>query len=289
MKVLLAETMGFCFGVEDAIELAEEATHRAEKVYALGPLIHNKQVIQKMADAGLSTVKTLDEVSDGSVLIRAHGVGPDTMKQARERSLGIVDATCVLVRRAQNTVRQLHEEGYAVVLVGDKEHPEVKGIIGHAPNVTIIADRGELHKLPNTGRIGVVAQTTLSQSRFADVVAAMLLRQFREMKVVNTLCVEVVRRQQAAIALCANVDVMFVLGGLHSANTRELAQLCIAQNTPTHHLESWEQFRDEYVSGTSIAGVTAGASTPQWVIDRFVQELKAYDEEKALSSVEQSG
>ncbi|MCP4246352.1 MAG: 4-hydroxy-3-methylbut-2-enyl diphosphate reductase [bacterium] len=275
MKVLRAEAMGFCFGVEDAIELAQLTAARAERVYSLGPLIHNRQVVDKLAETGLKTVESLDRVNDGTVVIRAHGVPPDTLAAAGSTGAEVVDATCVLVQRAQNAVKQLHEEGYRVVVLGDAEHPEVKGIVGYAPEVTVIADRDEMGKLPHAGRLGVVGQTTMSQDHFADMVRAVVARPFREVKVINTLCVEVVNRQRAALALCDQVDVVFVLGGLHSANTQELAHLCSKRGVPTHHLESWVSFRLEYVEGCSVAGVTAGASTPRWIIDEFVAELEA--------------
>jgi len=277
MKVYRAEKLGFCFGVEDAIELAHVTTGRTEPVYSLGPLIHNNQVIEELAQAGLTTVESPDEATGGCVLIRAHGVDPDTMAAVRERHLDVVDATCHLVRRAQNAVRTLHNEGYHVVVIGDAEHPEVKGIVGYAPDVVIIADGDELDRLPRNARLGIVAQTTLSQEHFAKVVGHIVARPFREIKVVNTLCAEVFRRQEAAIALCRKVDVMFVLGGLHSANTQTLARLCRETGVPTYHLESWSDFRPEFVRHGGVAGVTAGASTPDWIIDRFVHEMEAFD------------
>lgn len=282
MKVLRADKMGFCFGVEDAVNLAREATAGGERVYSLGPLIHNKQVINQLAKNGLKTVHSLEDVGDGTVLIRAHGVDPSTMAAAQQRSTNVIDATCVLVRRAQQAVKQLHEDGYTVMVVGDADHPEVKGIVGYAPKVTVIGNRDELDKLPRDGRLGVVAQTTLAQENFAEMVGEIVRLPFREIKVVNTLCIEVVYRQQAAIALCRKVDVMFVLGGQHSANTQELARLCGERGVRTYHLENWESFRAEYVRDCKVAGVTAGASTPGRIIDEFVNALEAFDAEEVI-------
>ncbi len=277
MKVLLAETMGFCFGVEDAIELARLAAQGEERVHSLGPLIHNQQVIRELEACGLVPVDSVEALDDKPVVIRAHGVSPDTLAAVKRRSLKVIDATCVLVRRAQQAVYSLHQEGYRVVIVGDAEHPEVRAIVGYAPEVTVIAGVEELDRLPKAGRLGVIGQTTLSEQHFAAVVARILLRPFREIKIVNTLCLEVVRRQQAAVDLCNKVDVMFVLGGLHSANTRELAALCRAQGVPTYHLENWESFQMEFVRGRRVAGVTAGASTPDWVITQFVRGLESIE------------
>jgi 4-hydroxy-3-methylbut-2-enyl diphosphate reductase len=278
MQVKMATSRGFCFGVEDAIEIAEAAVaaHGAGKVVALGPVIHNKQVVSKLEQAGLNQsgdIETIDPAH--AVLIRSHGASPETMQRAKDRGLQVVDATCVLVKRAQNVVRQLHEEGYHVVMIGDPEHPEVQGVIGYAPDVTVVDTGSDLEAaLPYKERLGVVAQTTHSPEHVAGMIAEILKRPYREVKIVNTLCLEVTRRQEAAIALCSEVDVMFVLGGLHSANTKEMARLCRDAGTDTYHIETWEQFEPRMAAGKKVAGVTAGASTPEWVIREFVEKLE---------------
>ncbi len=279
MQVKLATDRGFCFGVEDAIEIAEDAVNRhgAGEVVAFGPVIHNKQVVQRLEEAGLDQSGDLETVDPSkAVLIRSHGAGPETFEQAEKRGLNIVDATCVLVKRAQNVVKQLHEGGYHVVMIGDPNHPEVRGVIGYAPKVTVI-DRGTdlATALPYRERLGIVAQTTHSPEHVANMIAEILKRPYREVKIVNTLCLEVTRRQEAAIALAKEVDVMFVLGGLHSANTKEVARLCIEAGGDTYHLETWDQFDPSMVEGKKIAGVTAGASTPEWVITEFTEKLEA--------------
>ncbi|MGD2111660.1 MAG: 4-hydroxy-3-methylbut-2-enyl diphosphate reductase [Phycisphaerae bacterium] len=279
MDVRLADSRGFCFGVEDAIEAAEDAvkTHGAGKVVSLGPVIHNEQVVNNLEASGLEQSGRLEEVErDKILLIRSHGESPETFQQAADRGLEIVDATCVLVKRAQNVVKQLHEDGYHVVMIGDPDHPEVRGVIGYAPGVTVIDDTTDLaDALPYRERLGIVAQTTHSPEHVAKVIAGILVRPYREVKIVNTLCLEVTRRQEAAIILAQQVDVMFVLGGLHSANTRELARLCAEAGCETHHIETWNQFEPSMVEGKSVAGVTAGASTPERVIANFVQQLEA--------------
>jgi len=279
MQVKMATSRGFCFGVEDAIEIAEAAVaeHGAGRVVALGPVIHNKQVVSKLEEAGLNQSGDLETIDPSDVvLIRSHGASPETMQRAKDRGLAIVDATCVLVKRAQNVVKQLHEEGYHVVMIGDPEHPEVKGVIGYAPNVTVVDRGSDLEEaLPYKERLGIVAQTTHSAEHVAGMIAEILKRPYREVKIVNTLCLEVTRRQEAAIALCQEVDVMFVLGGLHSANTREMARLCTEAGIDTYHIETWEQFKPSTVAGKKVAGVTAGASTPEWVIAEFVRNLEA--------------
>ncbi|MCK4660753.1 MAG: 4-hydroxy-3-methylbut-2-enyl diphosphate reductase [Phycisphaerae bacterium] len=279
MKVKLADKRGFCFGVEYAIEIAERAIEKygRNKVVALGPVIHNKSVVEHLEQKGLDQSGDLETIPKGSnVLIRSHGATPETIARARRRNLNIVDATCVLVKKAQNMVRKLHEEGYQVVMIGDRNHPEVRGVIGYAPNVVVIDSLEEVAvALPRKTRLGIVAQTTHSPAHLAEIVAEIVRRPFKEIKIHNTLCMEVTQRQAAAVALCSEVDVMFVLGGLHSANTQELTRLCQAEGAHTYHLEKWEDFDPAMVAEAKVAGVTAGASTPEWTIQAFVRGLEA--------------
>lgn len=280
MQVKLASKRGFCFGVEDAIELAERTVRdNPGRVVALGPVIHNKQVVDRLEQAGLNQSADLERVAEGTtVLIRSHGAGPETFARASERQISLVDATCVLVKRAQSVVQQLHEEGYQVVMIGDAEHPEVKGVIGYAPGVIVVDREEDLDQaLPKRGKLGIVAQTTHAPEHVAEMIGAIARRPFRELKIVNTLCLEVTRRQEAAVALCREVDVMFVLGGLHSANTCELARLCVEEGVPTFHLETWAQFKPEMVQGRKVAGITAGASTPDFIINEFADKLRGHE------------
>jgi 4-hydroxy-3-methylbut-2-enyl diphosphate reductase len=281
MIVKLARKRGFCFGVEDAIELAEQTLQQRGgegQVVALGPVIHNRQVVDQLERAGLNQSGDLGALSAGTtVLIRSHGVSPETLEDVASRGLNIVDATCVLVKRAQNVVKQLHEEGYQVIMIGDPNHPEVKGVIGYAPDVIVIDQGDDIDaKLPpRREKLGIVAQTTHAPEHVANMIGEIAKRPYRELKIVNTLCLEVIRRQEAALELCKEVDVMFVLGGLHSANTQEMARLCREVGMETYHLESWDQFDPKMVAGKQIVGVTAGASTPEWIISDFVKKLEA--------------
>lgn len=279
MEVKLAQYRGFCFGVEDAVDMAEAAlkSRGAGNVVALGPVIHNPQVVRRLEEAGLDQSGDLDTIEPGkSVLFRSHGARPETYEQARSRGLNIIDATCILVKKAQDAVRQLHEEGYHVVMIGDRDHPEVKGVIGYAPQVTIVDEHSDLEAvLPFRDRIGIVQQTTLSPEFAAEMMRRILERPFREVKIVNTLCLEVVHRQEAAVALCDEVDVMFVIGGRHSANTAEMVRLCRQTGRETHHVETWEDVSADMLLGKKVAGVTAGASTPEWIISEFVERLRA--------------
>jgi (E)-4-hydroxy-3-methyl-but-2-enyl pyrophosphate reductase len=220
----------------------------------------------------------VDEIGSGTVLIRSHGVAPHELERLRGKGLQIIDATCVLVKRVQQIAQQLEEEGYEVVIIGEENHPEVQGVMGCVKNVAVVADEGDLHKLPSGGKLGIVCQTTQSPEHFGRMLGAIGQGGFRELKVVNTLCKEAIKRQESAIALCRKVDMMFVLGGLHSANTRRLAELCKKHNPETFHLQNWDELDKNILIGKKIAGVTAGASTPSWVIDEFVKHLEAFDE-----------
>ena len=277
MEVRLAEKLGFCLGVERAIEAAEETlARRGGEISSLGEIIHNSQVVERLAAKGLKVAKDPDSVT-GTVLIRSHGEGPEVLEALRARGVEIIDATCVLVKRAQKIVAQLKEEGYRVVVVGQASHPEVRGVCGYAPDVVCVDGPDDLDRLPGGGKLGVICLTTHSLEHFGRMVGRIVARGYAEVKVVNTLCNEVRNRQQAAVMLAREVDVMFVLGGLQSANTRQLARLCLEQDVPTHYLESWDGFRAEMAAGKKVAGITAGASTPKWVVEEFAENLRAFE------------
>ncbi|MBN1795319.1 MAG: 4-hydroxy-3-methylbut-2-enyl diphosphate reductase [Sedimentisphaerales bacterium] len=277
MEVIVAEKCGFCAGVTNAIKLAEKVLQEKKQICSLGPIIHNNDVVSKLADMGLETVENIDQIKSGTVLIRSHGAAPAQIEQLKERGLEIVNATCVLVKRVQKIASELESQGYKVVLLGNKDHPEVKAVVGSAKDVTVVADKEDLHKLPKDSMLGVICQTTQSLEYFCDMLRAICLCGFREIRAINTLCEEAIKRQQSAVDLCKKVDIMFVLGGLNSANTRKLAELCRQYNSETYHLQNWSGFDKSKLLGKTKAGVTAGASTPQWIIAEFVRKLKEYD------------
>ena len=276
MKVIVADNCGFCPGVKNAISTAEEVLAGEQNVFSLGPIIHNRDVVERLAKSGLKTVDNIAEINSGTVLIRSHGAAPDAISKIKQKGLRIVDATCVLVKRVQQIARNLDQDGYEVVVMGDRNHPEVKAVVGCATHVTVIADESDIDKLPKNGKLGIVCQTTQSPEYFSRMLAAISERGFRELKVINTLCKEAIKRQESAVELCKKVDVMFVLGGMESANTRKLAELCKKYNPQTFHLQNWNECDKIALSGKKTAGVTAGASTPQWIIAEFVEKLKAF-------------
>jgi 4-hydroxy-3-methylbut-2-enyl diphosphate reductase len=277
MEVFVAEKCGFCAGVKSAISLAEEVLHGQDVVYSLGPIIHNNDVVNKLSAMGLRMIEDIEDIYSGTVLIRSHGAAPAQIDKLKAKGLQIVDATCVLVKRVQQIAVELEKEGYTVVVMGNKDHPEVKAVVGCVKDATIVADEKDLDKLPVDGSLGVICQTTQSPEYFSRMLSAICNRGFSRLKAINTLCKEAVKRQQSAVDLCKKVDIMFVLGGLDSANTRKLAELCRRHNSQTYHLQNWDEFGKSKLAGKKTAGVTAGASTPEWIITEFVEKLRAFE------------
>ena len=280
MDVLIAEKCGFCHGVRNAISVAEKTLTQqndGNSVYSLGQIIHNSNEVERLAKIGLKTVDEVGKICSGTVLIRSHGAAPEQIAKLRSKGLDIVDATCILVKRVQRIAAELASDGYQVVIIGDEDHPEVQAVMGCATDVVVIADESDLHKLPHNARLGIVCQTTQSPEYFGKVLGAIGRTDFNELKVMNTLCKEAIKRQESAVELCLRVDIMFVLGGLKSANTRQLAELCKKYNKQTFHLQNWNELDKNILFDKNIAGVTAGASTPDWIIAEFVKNLEAFN------------
>ena len=275
-RVELAEESGFCFGVRRAIELALTTIEKEGVAYSLGPIIHNPQEIDRLAHKGLQVVESLEEAPAGAPLvIRSHGVAPKLLAEAHRRGLRVIDATCPLVQRAQERARELAEGGYRVVVVGEAEHPEVQAIVVQAPGAVVVEDGGPLEELATSRRLGVVVQTTQSPAAYRQVVGRLLELEPSELRLYNTICRATLHRQQAARSLARRADVMVVVGGRNSANTRRLAELCAAEGVPTHHIETAGELEPGWFSGAGLVGVTAGASTPGWVIDEVLAWLGA--------------
>jgi (E)-4-hydroxy-3-methyl-but-2-enyl pyrophosphate reductase len=277
MQVRIAEQCGFCPGVRNAIALARQTLQSKGSVYCLGPIIHNQDVVNELTSMGMKTVDSIDSISEGTVLIRSHGATKKQLQEIENKGLTVVDATCVLVKRVQKIAAELEKQGYQVVIIGDRQHPEVQAVVGFADHVQVIGSDEDLHNLNPHKKLGVICQTTQSPDHFAEMVARIIKNGFSELKVVNTLCRETMHRQSSAIELCRQVDVMFVLGGLHSANTRKLAELCKKCNPNTFHLQNWKELDIRILFGKRIAGVTAGASTPDGVVQEFVERLRQFD------------
>ena len=275
MEVILADKAGFCFGVKRATGTAFQAASKG-KVYCLGPLIHNPQEVARLAEAGVETVEDLSGLTAGdSLIIRSHGVPPATLARAREHGLNIIDLTCPFVAKAQQHAEGLKKEGYQVVVIGEKRHPEVQGIMGYGgDNAVVLETPADIEQMTFEGRLGVVAQTTQSYGNFSEIVLR-LLRLSKELKVFNTICSSTKERQDATRILASRVDVMIVVGGRNSANTSRLVSLCRESGKPTYHVEVVDEIRSEWLKGADRVGLTAGASTPGWVIDAVLKRLQA--------------
>lgn len=288
LEVITAEEAGFCFGVERAIEMVLEAAGENEnlEVYTLGPLIHNPQVVEKLEEKNVKVASSLAEIDSGIVIIRSHGVAPEVIAEAREKNLKIIDATCPFVKNAQKYAKQLVDEGYQTFIYGDEDHPEVQGIYGASDRkAIIIRDRDDLKSVELKSRIGFVAQTTKSPESFREIIN-LVATKVKELKVFNTICNTTDVRQSSAKKLAEDVDIMFVIGGHNSANTTRLAEICAATNTPTYHIETAAEIKKEWLSGKNKVGITAGASTPDWLIREVVQLMNEENKEVNVESTE---
>lgn len=282
--ILVAEHSGFCHGVQKAVDKTLAVGETSDKpVYVLGQLIHNQQVIDHLDAKNIRTVKSLDEVPPGSVcVIRTHGAAPELVDAAEAKGVEVSDATCPDVRLVQNKAIQLAEEGYTVVIVGKDEHPEVIGIKAHSERVNgarIVAINKieeipeKLKDLPKR-RIGVVSQTTQMEEAFFEMVKE-LSKVAKELKVFNTICPATYFRQNSALELAGKVQFMVVVGGKNSSNTTHLAEICRAQGTETIHIETYKELEGlAPLLEADVVGVTAGASTPDWLIQEVLDYIQ---------------
>lgn len=279
MEILKAKEMGFCFGVRRAIALMERATREQGPLESLGGVVHNRQVVDRLAALGVQVVDNLDQAQGPVVAITSHGVGPAVHQAIAARGLLAINATCPFVRKAQRVARAMARDGFFVIVFGDADHPEVRGVLGWAGERSLATtDAAALaSRLPAPRRLGILSQTTQSPARFAAFISQVVeqfLASAREVRVVNTICDATTKHQEAALELAHQVDLMLVVGGRNSANTRRLAELCAATGVPTHHVEAAAELDPAWLAGCRRAGITAGASTPDEVIAEVARCLK---------------
>lgn len=273
MEVILAKQAGFCFGVKRATQMAFETAGKNRKTYTLGPIIHSPQVVGKLASLGIPPLDSLEGIEDGTVIIRSHGVEQNDINEARRKNLNIVDATCPFVKKAQEHVKSLSDAGYGVVVVGDADHPEVQGIVSYGgERVFVVASGEDVKKLPKMNKIGIVAQTTQSFENLKNIVCECLQRG-AEIRIYNTICDATAVRQEEAKELAGQVDCMLVIGGFNSANTRRLVEVCVEFQPYTHHIETAAEIDPAWFKDVKRVGITAGASTPKWIIDEVVNKI----------------
>lgn len=274
MEILVAKYAGFCFGVKRAIEIAEKTIQAAHNpVYTYGPIIHNRQVVERLQQQGVNKIEQVTAGAPGHLIIRSHGVAPEVLTEAAQHGHQVVDATCPFVSKAQRLAQELDSQGYQVVVVGDKEHPEVQGIVGWTGGRALVVENAaEAKKITGYNCVGVVMQTTQPEANFNEVVRTLQGKGI-EVKAYNTICHATNERQLAALDLAQQVEVMIVVGGINSANTGKLAKLCRSTGTATYQVESAEELNAQWFVGVKRAGLTAGASTPSWVIEEVVNRM----------------
>ena len=278
MKIEKARELGFCFGVRRALRIIEGAAGRDMKIATLGPIVHNKTVVARLKGLGVGVVDNVDQLEGSVIAISSHGVSPATLERINARGLKVIDTTCPIVRSAQKAAQRLAKAGFGVVIFGEANHPEVRGLLGWAGKNAIAsmnADEIRLDDLPK--RVGILAQTTQSRSEFTAFINRLtqrLLTQAQEIRVINTLCQETQKRQSAAVELAGNSDLMIVVGGHNSANTRRLAEVC-SPIVETQHIENADEIEARWLRDKYTVGITAGASTPDEAIEYVISKIRS--------------
>src|SRR6187402_3139379 len=262
-EVRIARRTGFCYGGREAIDYARLAAAQGKSTHTLGQVVHNEGVIAQLQSQGIQTVDTLDDVDSGSaVVIRAHGVTPEVMSRAESKGLEVIDGTCTWVIQEQKELQKLVEDGYTIVLLGTPGHPEVVGLLGFAPDAILVDEEEDWERIPRTKRMALLTQSTQPPWKF-ERLAAFMVSRAHELKIVNTVCPVTIRRQQDTLEAAGEVDLMVVVGGRSSANTKELTRLCEIAGTAAVQIESVHDLTDPAVFASArIVGITGGTSTP---------------------------
>jgi len=282
MEVLLAEEYGFCFGVERAVDMVEEALAEGGTIRSLGALIHNSQEMQRLEARGVTTISTPGEADTHSTaVIRAHGVTPAAQRELEKNAAHVIDATCPFVTRVQHLAERAAAEGRDVIVAGNPDHPEMIGVVGYAPdNTYVVRDAKEVADLPGLRRPLVVSQTTIKLQTFLEVAEAVRAKSDTEPQVINTICSATRDRQDAARALAGEVNAFYVIGGRHSSNSVKLLAVCKEQCEKSFLIETADEIDADDLAGVARVGVTAGASTPNWLIEQVVERLRTIGKDK---------
>ena len=274
MEIKKAKTQGFCFGVAITLKKAEETVAARGEVTTLGHIVHNPQMVQSLEDKGLRNAHSIDDVDSGTLFVRAHGLPVEVFEKAERKGLTIVDATCPMVTKIHVQAEKLRADGYKIVVVGDPNHPEVKGTLSHVPGAWIVQEPSDVDALPRGSKVGVVVQSTWSGAGFTDIVRK-LSSKYYEVRAVNTICTDTHNRQTEAETLATQVEVMVVVGGKTSANTKHLADLSATRGARSYHVEGPDELEPQWFSGVSVAGLMSGASTPGWLVDQVESRMEA--------------
>jgi (E)-4-hydroxy-3-methyl-but-2-enyl pyrophosphate reductase len=269
-----AKTQGFCFGVAITVKKAEEAVARpGASVTTLGHVVHNPQMVASLEAQGLKNADSVESVPDGETLfVRAHGLPTAVYDRAKEKNLVVIDATCPMVTKIHVQAEKLRNDGYKIIVVGDANHPEVKGTLSHVPGAWCIESVADVEKLPRGSKVGVVVQSTWSGKGFTDIVKA-LSEKYYEVRAVNTICTDTHNRQAEAADLAQDVEVMVVVGGKTSANTKHLAELSAMNGARAYHIEGPDELQAEWFAGVGVCGLMSGASTPGALVDEVADRI----------------
>ncbi len=282
MGIKLAKTAGFCMGVKRAVDIVLDIAQSKgdEKVYTYGPLIHNPQTVELLKERGIVPIFDIDEVDEGTIVVRAHGISPQEREKINKKGLKIFDATCPRVARVQSIIKKHASLGYTIIIAGDKEHPEVAGLLGYSyGNGVAVGTRDEVDKLPLFDKVCVVAQTTQNTDQYEKIVEK-IREKYSQVVVFNTICDSTEKRQEEISNLSREMDGIIIVGGKNSANTKRLAMTARQFGTPTFHVETAEELGGIDLNGYEKVGVSAGASTPNWITDGVIDHLTHYQEEK---------
>lgn len=275
MEIIIANNSGLCYGVKRALRIAKETINKKnEKVFTLGDLIHNPQVIADLEKRGISSIENLNDIKEGTVIIRSHGVSPDIYVMLAKKNIEIIDATCPIVKKIQKLVEDLAEAENEIIIVGNKEHPEIKGLIGYSKGKGIIIENEQQAKsFPPKKERAILAQSTQDLYLFEKVVAV-LIERTEELKVYNTICQFTQTRQKSTSDLAFHVDTLFIIGGKNSSNTRKLYQISKRILPNTYFIETAAQITPEMLKRAKKIGLSGGASTPPEAIQEAVDKIK---------------
>lgn len=288
MRVKLAKRTGFCFGVKRAVSMAEDALKNNRRaICSLGSIIHNREVVEDLSKKGLRVVGDIRDISEGAVVISSHGLSPKIASRLAKKGLEIIDTTCPFVLKAQDIARRLSDEGYTVLIVGDANHPEVKALVDFVPKKAfVVKDKFEAAslKLKKNERLSIISQTTQSTGNFRDCIKAIRKLGPKEIKIFNTICNDAEERQKDARALARKVDLMLVVGGRHSANTKRLLEVCRPILKKTHLVETEKDLKEGWFKRGRAIGIASGASTPDWIIQKITKAINSKSKERGCAA-----
>jgi 4-hydroxy-3-methylbut-2-enyl diphosphate reductase len=276
MKVILAKKHGFCFGVQRAIDIAEQNPNSS----TIGPLIHNQREINRLKDSfsinvieNIENEKNIESIKENSLIIRTHGISKDSMKKLKNSSKKIIDATCPFVTKPQDICEKMDKEGYQIIIYGDVNHPEVQGVKSYGKDVLVVSCVESIKDIKLKKKIALISQTTKKVAQFLQV-ADYLIRYNNEVRVFNTICNATFENQDSANELSLQVNMMIVIGGKNSSNNKQLFEICKKNCNDSYLIEGMDDLDNRWFDGKSNCGISAGASTPEWIIQEVIDKIK---------------